>query len=77
MFGVSLLNHALVGPFKVVGKALHIISSRTPCKCIRVSNDSKWSSGSSKPSYTSTYGIRNLAGRGKEVTYVMKGKSIR
>ena len=45
-FGVSLLNHTLAGPFKVVGKVLHIISSGTPCKCMRVLNDSKWSSGS-------------------------------
>ena len=30
VFGGSLLNHTLVGPFKVIGKTLHIISSRTP-----------------------------------------------
>ena len=28
--GVSLLNHILTGPFSVVGKALHMISSGTP-----------------------------------------------
>jgi len=38
---VNLLNHILVGPFNVVGKAQHMISSGTPCKCIRVLNDSK------------------------------------
>ena len=36
--GVSLLNHILAGPFSVVGKALHIILSGTPC---RVLKDSK------------------------------------
>ena len=28
--GISLLNQILVGPFNVVGKALHMISSGTP-----------------------------------------------
>ena len=46
VFGVSLLNHTLVGPFNVIGKALHIISSGAPFKCMRVLNDSRWSSGS-------------------------------
>ena len=39
--GVSLLDQILVGPFNVVGKALHIISSGTPWRCIRVLNVSK------------------------------------
>ena len=29
--GVNLLNQILAGPFNIVGKALHIISSATPC----------------------------------------------
>ena len=29
-FDVNLLNQILVGPFSVVGKALHMISSGTP-----------------------------------------------
>ena len=40
-FGVILLNHTLAGPLSVVGNALHIISLGTPCKCIRVLNDSR------------------------------------
>jgi len=48
--GVILLNQTLVGPFRVVGKALHMISSSTPYKCIRVLKDSKWSRGSLDPS---------------------------
>ena len=28
--GISLLNQTLAGPFNVVGKALHMISSATP-----------------------------------------------
>ena len=39
--GVNLLNHILVRPFNVVGKAWHIILSKTPCKCMKVLNDSK------------------------------------
>ena len=30
--GGILLNHTCAGPLRVVGKALHIISSRTPLK---------------------------------------------
>ena len=39
--GVSLLNQILAGPFNVVGKALHMISSGTPWRCIRVLKVSK------------------------------------
>ena len=39
--GVNLLNQTLVRSFNVVGKALHRISSTTPCRCIRVLKDSK------------------------------------
>ena len=48
--GVNLLNHTLVGPFNVVGKAWHLISFATPCKCMRVLNDSRWFNGSFYPS---------------------------
>ena len=40
-FGINLLNHILTGPFSVVGKAQHMISFATPCKCMRVLNDSR------------------------------------
>ena len=43
---------------------------------MKVLNDSKWSSGSHEPSYASTCGIQNLAGRGKEVTCAVKGESV-
>ena len=76
VLGVSLLNHTLVGPLSVVGNALHIILSGILCRCIRVLNDSKWLSGSCDPLYASTCDIRNLVGRGKEVTCVMKGESV-
>ena len=33
---VNLLNQILIGLFSVVGKALHMISSATPYRCIRV-----------------------------------------
>ena len=29
-FGINLLNQIVAGPFSVVGKALHMISSSTP-----------------------------------------------
>ena len=45
VLGVILINHTQVGHLSVVGKALHMISSETPSKCIRVLNDSKWSKG--------------------------------
>ena len=35
-FGVNLQNQILARPFSVVGKALHMISSGTPWRCIRV-----------------------------------------
>ena len=35
-FSVNLLNQILVGPFSVVGKALQMISSGTPWRCIMV-----------------------------------------
>ena len=38
---VNLLNQILAMPLHVVGKALDIISSATPCRCIRVLKDSR------------------------------------
>ena len=35
-FGLSLLNQILAAPLSVVGKALHMISSGTPWRCIMV-----------------------------------------
>ena len=35
-FGVNLLNKILATPFSVAGKALHMISSGIPWRCIRV-----------------------------------------
>ena len=40
-FGVNLLNHILVGPFSVVGKALHMILFAIPYRCIRFLKDSR------------------------------------
>ena len=68
VLGVSLVNHTFASPLSVVGNTLYIISSRTPCRCLRVLNDFRWSSGSFDPSYVFTCGMRNFAGRGKEVT---------
>ena len=39
--GVNLLNQTLAGPFNVMEKALHMISSATSCRCIRVLKVSK------------------------------------
>ena len=76
MLGVSLLNHTFAGPLSVVRNALYIISSVTPCRYMRVLNNSRWSRGSFEPTYGSTYGILNLAGRGKDVTGVVNGESV-
>ena len=35
-FGVNLLNQILAAPLSVVGRALHMILSGTPWRCIRV-----------------------------------------
>ena len=74
--GVNLLNQILMGPFSVVGKALHMISFGIPWRCIRVLKDFDWSKGSLFMSQFSTCGIRNFGGRGKELTDVVKGASI-
>ena len=49
-----------------------MISSATPCKCIKVLKDSKWSKGSLDPSYASICGMQNFDGRVNEVTDVVK-----
>ena len=69
-------NHTRTSPLSVVGKALHIISFRTPCRCMRVLNDSRWSEGSFDPSYASTCGILNLTGKGKDLTGAVKGELV-
>ena len=38
---VNLLNQILIGSFSIVGKTLHMISSATPYKCMRVLEDSR------------------------------------
>ena len=39
--GANLLNHTLASPFNVVVNALHMISSKTLSRCVRVLNDSR------------------------------------
>ena len=41
VLGANLLNHTLASPFNVVVNALHMISSKTLSRCVRVLNDSK------------------------------------
>ena len=38
---VILLNHTLGDPLSMVGKALHMISFGTPCRYIRILNNSR------------------------------------
>ena len=54
VLGVSLFNHTFTGPLSVVGNTLHMILFGTPCRCIKVLNNSRWSNGSCDPSYAST-----------------------
>ena len=60
--GINLLNQILARPFSVVGKALYMISSATPCKCIRVMKDFRWHT--------------ELRWKGNEVMDVVNGESI-
>ena len=76
VFGCSLLNHTLPGPFKVVGKALHMISSRTLWRSMVVLNVAIWSQGSRVPSYEPRIGILNLEGKGWLVMDVINGESV-
>ena len=77
VFGGILLNHTLAGPLRVVGKALHIISSGIPWRCIMVLKVAMWSHGSHVSSYESNAGILNLEGRGWLLMDIIKGESVR
>lgn len=77
VFEVSLLNYTLARPLSVIGKARHIILSKTPSRCMRVLNDSWWSSRSLDSSYAFTCGIQNFVGREKEVIWAVNGESLR
>ena len=74
--GGILSNHTLAASFSVVGKALHITSSRVICKSIKVLNVSMWSKGSLEPSNGSSWGRRNSGGKGRFNTSVVNGESI-
>ena len=39
--GFNLLNQILARPFRIVGKALYMILSATPYRCIKILKDSK------------------------------------
>lgn len=58
VLGAILLKHTLASSLSVVGKAMHMISSGTPYRCMSVLNDFRWSSRSFDPSYASTYASR-------------------
>ena len=77
MFGGILLNHTHSGPLRVVGKALHIISSGTLWRCIVVLMVVIWSHKSRVPSYEFREGILNLEGRGQLLMEATKGESVR
>ena len=76
VFGGILLNHTRAGPLRVVGKAIHIISSRNPWRCIVVLKVTMWSHGSRVPSYESNKDILNLEGKGWLLMEAMKRESI-
>ena len=71
-----LPNHTRVRPLRVVGKALHIISSGTPWRCIVVLKVLMWSNGSRVPSYESREGNLNFDGRGWPLMEAVKGESV-
>ena len=76
MFSGNLLNHTLAGSFSVVVKALHMILSETPWRCMVVLNVTIWSQGSCILSYESRVGILNLEGKGWLEMDAMKGESV-
>ena len=76
VFEGILLNHTRAGPLRVVEKALHIISSGTPWKCIVVLKVAIWSKGSQVPSYESKEGILNLGGKEWLLMETVKGESV-
>ena len=76
VFGGILLNHTRAGPLRVVGKALHIISSGTPWRCMVVLKVAIWSNGSHVPSYESNEGILNFKGKGCPLMEAVKGESV-
>ena len=75
-FGGILLNQTRAGPLRVVGKSLHMISSRTPWRCIVVLKVAMWSNGSRVPSYESREGNLNFDGRGWPLMEAVKGESV-
>ena len=77
VFGGILLNCTYAGPLRVVGKALHIISSGTPWRCIVVLMVAMWSHGLRVPSYESKEDILNLESRGWLLMEATKGESVR
>ena len=76
VFGGILLNHTRAGPLRVVGKALRMISSGTPWRCILVLKVAIWSKGLRVPSYESKEGILNLGGKGWSLMEVVKGEFV-
>ena len=76
VFGGILLNHTHASPLRVVGKALHIISSRTLWRCIVVLKVAILSKESHIPSYKSKEGILNFGGKGWPLMEVVKGEFV-
>ena len=76
LFRGILLNHTRAGTLSVVGKALHIISSGTPWRCIVVLKVAIWSQGSLVPLYESKEGILNLEGSEWLLMEGTKGESV-
>ena len=74
--GGILLNQTLVGPFKLVGNALHIISSGVFCKFIRLLKDLMWSSGSFDPSNKSNWGSLNFCVSSRSSIAAVNGNAV-
>ena len=76
IFEGILLNYTHAGPLGVVGKALHIISSGSPWRCIVVLKVAIWSKRSRIPSYESKEGILNLGCKAWLLMEVVKGEFV-
>ena len=77
VFGGILLNYTRAGPLRVVGKALRMVLSGTPWRCIVILKVAIWSKGLCVPSYESKEGILNLGGKGWSLMEVVKWEFVR
>lgn len=73
---VSLLNHTLAAPLRVVRKDLYKISSGVCCRLRVHLKVVIWSNGSLKPSNYLSWGRQNFGGKWHSKIFGVKGESV-